>query len=420
MTGSGRIRFHVALAGGLLPGLSLFLSLGLALFGKREDRPWFGRTWALVAVDLLVALALLTLDFNAAAPAPEAKDRRIGVRLEGGTRIGEVVPGSPAERAGILAGDEIRTVDGGAVSNLEELAEALNRGKPGTACRLTFVRGSETREIEVVPEEPGARELGLFEPVPGRELRLGSDLVLPYVPLLVVILGLRGLTAWTRGPKIPVWRPVVSVLLLSFAGSLGTALLLREWSLAAVLFMLLAQTAVMLGTGLAVWKWMGRVPEPEIPRLPPVRAILLGVLYLVAGALRLGILVAALNQRLLGGEGPESNPVGTLMQMNLGPLGTALLVASVVVLGPLAEEILFRGILLPRLAASRGVAVGLWGSAVTFGLMHPHYALGVVVVIYYGWVLGWARLRTGGLVAPMALHMTINGVVTLLALALKG
>lgn len=421
---TGRLRLHVALAAGFVPGLAFLLSLGLAAGCRRDDRPWFARLWLLVATDLAVVLCLLSLKLPSETLSAEPPKRRLGVALEEGSlRVRSVLPGSPAERAGFQAGDVILSVDGTAVEDLPRLQEALNRGGAGAAVRVAVGRGDETLEFDVTPEEFAAREIGLFEAVPDRSFRLEAGLALPYVPLLLLILILRGIAARGRGPKVRVWTPVVSILVLSFAAGVGAALLLNRslggWSLGAVILMLAAQTAVMLGAGLLVRPRLSPVPEPAAPSLSAIKAFLLGLFYLATGAFRIAIVALALNHWVFGGDATGSDVIHTLVRTRFGLGGKALLVAAVVIVGPIAEELVFRGILLPRLAASLGTAAGLWGSALAFGLIHPHYEFGVLVVAWYGAVLGWARLRTGGLAAPIALHVAINGIVTLLALFLR-
>src|SRR4029078_12723586 len=91
----------------------------------------------------------------------------------------------------------------------------------------------------------------------------------------------------------------------------------------------------------------------------------------------------------------------------LGVPGSVLLILVSAVRAPRGGELLFRGVLPPRLLPNGQVwAVGV--SAVVFALLHPFYGLYMPVILLYGVVLGWARVRTGGLVAPVLLHMTVN------------
>ncbi len=92
-----------------------------------------------------------------------------------------------------------------------------------------------------------------------------------------------------------------------------------------------------------------------------------------------------------------------------GGLLGGLLVLGLVVLGPLGEEVLFRGLVLRGLWSDgspiRAVAI----SALLFGLFHlePVHAAGAAVLGLY---LGWLRVITGSLWAPVAAHVLNNGI----------
>ena len=65
--------------------------------------------------------------------------------------IGQVVAGGVAERAGLHAGDQVLTANGKPVVSWNELVQ-LVRGHPGVELRITYRRGSERRELALVPE----------------------------------------------------------------------------------------------------------------------------------------------------------------------------------------------------------------------------------------------------------------------------
>src|SRR5204863_736062 len=108
-----------------------------------------------------------------------------------------------------------------------------------------------------------------------------------------------------------------------------------------------------------------------------------------------------------------------LARMHLGLAGNLMLVAVVVFLGPVAEEVLFRGFLLPRLAAQLGSRWALWASSLLFASLHFYYGINSLLILYYGLILGWARMRSGRLASPILLHILINGVV-MAVLLLRG
>jgi predicted metalloprotease with PDZ domain len=83
------------------------------------------------------------------------------VRMEGARlHIASVPSGSPAERAGLAAGDELIAVDGFRVADEKALAERLQARRPGTAARLLlFRRDDELRVDAVLGEKPPTWEL---------------------------------------------------------------------------------------------------------------------------------------------------------------------------------------------------------------------------------------------------------------------
>ena len=83
------------------------------------------------------------------------------------------------------------------------------------------------------------------------------------------------------------------------------------------------------------------------------------------------------------------------------------LLGSAVIVAPLIEEILFRGILLPALSKTYGVAVGIALTSLLFGAMHmdvPSYLplcfLSVILCIAYAY--------TGSIIVPFVIHSSFN------------
>ncbi len=84
-------------------------------------------------------------------PVPEERPY-LGVRYVArprGAEIVEVIPGSPAEEAGLRVGDLVREVDGRSVSSSHPLAELLSLYRPGDRVTLTVERDGEELEIRV-------------------------------------------------------------------------------------------------------------------------------------------------------------------------------------------------------------------------------------------------------------------------------
>ena len=79
----------------------------------------------------------------------------IGVSLDtrymsGGARIAEVMAGSPAAKAGIVAGDTIIGIDGKSVNSADELIVAVRAKQPGDSVKLLLSANGSKRTVKVV------------------------------------------------------------------------------------------------------------------------------------------------------------------------------------------------------------------------------------------------------------------------------
>ncbi|MFC4995151.1 S1C family serine protease [Rubritalea tangerina] len=76
----------------------------------------------------------------------------LGVGIVGSTRqgvlLGQVIPGSPAQRSGIKKGDIVVSVDGKKVTDGGALLVELNRFRPGQSVKMEILRGEVLMEIE--------------------------------------------------------------------------------------------------------------------------------------------------------------------------------------------------------------------------------------------------------------------------------
>jgi S1-C subfamily serine protease len=66
-----------------------------------------------------------------------------------GAYVGGVRPGSPAEAAGLRAGDVIVAANGTAVGNAAALEAALRNAPPGQAIPLSYQRNGTTQQVAV-------------------------------------------------------------------------------------------------------------------------------------------------------------------------------------------------------------------------------------------------------------------------------
>jgi S1-C subfamily serine protease len=88
-----------------------------------------------------------------AVPIPRALVRHYGLAKPSGVRIMTVEPGAPAERAGLLPGDVIVTLDGEAVGDVDDLQRRLAEVSVGAEVRLRLLRLTEAVELAVVPDD---------------------------------------------------------------------------------------------------------------------------------------------------------------------------------------------------------------------------------------------------------------------------
>lgn len=88
---------------------------------------------------------------------------------------------------------------------------------------------------------------------------------------------------------------------------------------------------------------------------------------------------------------------------------------TVVLVGPLAEELAFRGYLRELLRGVAGPAAGLYGTALLFGLFHGVQLAAPLALL--GWLFGWLRERHGSLAAPWVVHALHNALTVAITMA---
>jgi membrane protease YdiL (CAAX protease family) len=86
------------------------------------------------------------------------------------------------------------------------------------------------------------------------------------------------------------------------------------------------------------------------------------------------------------------------------------LLLAAAAIAPAVEEFAFRGLLLKKWAATRGLWTGILGSAAVFAILHPPTWVGAFV---FGVVAGVLYLWSGSLLAPILLHVLNNSLVAL-------
>jgi membrane protease YdiL (CAAX protease family) len=108
----------------------------------------------------------------------------------------------------------------------------------------------------------------------------------------------------------------------------------------------------------------------------------------------------------------SSNPMMELIQENRW--GMILIGVFGITMGPLAEELTFRGFLQPLLVRTAGVPGGILLAAIPFGLLHiPEYGYSwrhALLITAAGAAFGWMRQYTGSTKAATLMHAAYNAL----------
>jgi uncharacterized protein len=85
-------------------------------------------------------------------------------------------------------------------------------------------------------------------------------------------------------------------------------------------------------------------------------------------------------------------------------------IINYVVIAPITEEFIFRGVLLHRLATKWNLTTAIWMSSIIFGMLHPN-PIGISVV-GIAWALLYLKTKT--LVVPIIAHCMNNTIVVMI------
>jgi len=127
------------------------------------------------AIDEREHISLLTLDLRAVTDEDVEGDllSRLGLELFRPTLdpvLGKLIANSPAERAGLAAGDRITRVDGAPVETWEGLVRVI-RASPEKTLKLDVARGGATLRLQLRPEA-----------IEANGVRIGRIGAAPYIP----------------------------------------------------------------------------------------------------------------------------------------------------------------------------------------------------------------------------------------------
>lgn len=202
---------------------------------------------------------------------------------------------------------------------------------------------------------------------------------------------------------------------VGLGASLAGALLSRGGGITALeVFALILplQSGATIGVALAMARRGGPIRDRLLLRAQ--RSDLVGLAVGVGIQILAAAMALVVVETFFGGELPRQEIV-EVVATGVGPLEWLLVVLGLVVVGPVAEEIVFRGILVSALI-HRGPRFAVIVSSAAFALFHlvdPAAALSVPFLFVLAVVLASERLRTGRLGRPIAIHAGFNLVTVI-------
>lgn len=218
------------------------------------------------------------------------------------------------------------------------------------------------------------------------------------------------------------WRPenvvrattlvMMSWMLSLVIGSVWAATRREQGADLPPLVLLVVAAAGFHGAGLAAVTWVVR-SEHRTWRAAfgfdhaPERAALTAVVGLMVVAPAVYGLHAALAALMqwVGWEASPQSSIELLLQSGTG--GRIAIAFFAVILAPIVEELLFRGLFFPLLRDAGLPRLAWFGTALLFGLIHAN-ATAFVPLSLLGLFLTWLYQRTGNLLAPMTAHALFN------------
>lgn len=145
--------------GALLDAAGNVIGINTAIAGEAQNIGFaIAITPARAILDQLIKTGKVVRPFLGVemAPATTSLAQEAGLSVGEGALIAAVVPGSPAEKAGVKVDDVITKINGKKVTDAGDAGTAIGANQPGDSIDLTLARGKRTVEIRVKLEEKPA------------------------------------------------------------------------------------------------------------------------------------------------------------------------------------------------------------------------------------------------------------------------
>ncbi len=224
-----------------------------------------------------------------------------------------------------------------------------------------------------------------------------------------------------RGPSVLVLVGLVlviaAVLTAPFAED-AAALVLGEGDLS-FLGALVLLTSTQIGLLLVSWLFVFRpnalAALPSWPGPDPGGAVRAGFGWGVLAWIGASLVSAAVYY-VFDALGIESDPQAA--EQALATIDPWLAVLAIVILAPIAEEIFFRGVVFNAFLREGGRRWAFIGSSALFAAIHLSL-VALIPIFLLGLALAWIYDRTNNLLAPIAMHMVVNGASVIIALLVR-
>lgn len=224
-----------------------------------------------------------------------------------------------------------------------------------------------------------------------------------------------------RGPSVLVLVGLVlvvaAVLTAPFAED-AAALVLGQGQLTvlgAIVLLTATQAGLLLVSWLFVFRPNALAGLPSLPGSNAADAVRSGIGWGVVawiGASVASYVVVVVFEAL--GLDPEPQAA----EQALSVIDPVLAVLAIVILAPIAEEIFFRGVIFNAFLREGGRRWAFLGSSALFAVIHLSLVAAIPIFLL-GLALAWVYDRTNNLLAPIAMHMFVNGASVILALLVR-
>ncbi|HEY4416183.1 MAG TPA: CPBP family intramembrane glutamic endopeptidase [Verrucomicrobiae bacterium] len=104
---------------------------------------------------------------------------------------------------------------------------------------------------------------------------------------------------------------------------------------------------------------------------------------------------------------PQAQQTVEILRHTIGLSGRITSGIATIMIAPIGEEIIFRGIFYPWAKRKFSQQIALWGTALLFGAVHANLASFIPLTLL-AVVLVWLYEYTGTLLAPIAVHCVFN------------